>query len=91
MGTASLLNLSASFPLFPQCYMTWWGAESSCMGLLGLSLLIGLVDTQETKGSEVRASDVPPSLDTLQTGSSLFPLPGRELFWVGACTPQHRG
>ena len=55
----SLLNLSASFPLFPQCYVTRWGGEGSCMGLQGLSLLrsqsLGLVGTQESEGSRVRA------------------------------------
>lgn len=53
MGILSLLNLSASFQLFPQCYLTQWGGESTCMGLQSLSLLrsqsLDIVGTQEAK------------------------------------------
>ena len=59
MGTVSLLNLSAFSHLFPQCYITWWGGEGSCMGLEELSLLrsqsLGLVGAPGTEGSRVRA------------------------------------
>lgn len=58
VGTVSLLNLSASFHLFPQHYGTWWGAEgSSCLGLQGMRLL---------RSQSVGLVGILPSLGTLQ-------------------------
>lgn len=49
----SLLNLSASFQLFPRRCLTQWGGEGSCVRSQSLSLLrsqsLDIVGTQEAK------------------------------------------